>query len=117
MSQVRAMHADWVRFITTGDPGWEDWGQRGLGRRYGDARRAAPKASARAGAAGSGANTGANTAADTTGVEAEDREAAAVIEDLPVFAVEREILHLGQGMDVMNVPMRSGRGFASSDGG
>ncbi|MDO4900495.1 carboxylesterase/lipase family protein [Actinomyces sp.] len=29
------MHADWVRFIRDGDPGWEPWARSGTGRRYG----------------------------------------------------------------------------------
>ena len=37
-----AVHGDWVRFILTGDPGWEPWDERGLGRTYGDPRGARP---------------------------------------------------------------------------
>ena len=37
-----AVHGDWARFILTGDPGWEPWDERGLGRTYGDPRGARP---------------------------------------------------------------------------
>ena len=37
-----AVHGDWVRFILTGDPGWDPWDGRGLGRTYGDPRGARP---------------------------------------------------------------------------
>ncbi|MBE6481667.1 MAG: carboxylesterase family protein [Actinomyces ruminicola] len=33
-----AMHSAWVRFIETGDPGWEPWTGRSIGRRFGDNR-------------------------------------------------------------------------------
>ncbi|WP_257210370.1 hypothetical protein [Actinomyces ruminis] len=29
------VHADWVRFIRDGDPGWDPWADGGTGRRYG----------------------------------------------------------------------------------
>ena len=32
------MHQAWVRFIETGDPGWEPWAPRSVGRRFGDNR-------------------------------------------------------------------------------
>lgn len=38
-----AVHGDWVSFILTGDPGWEPWDGRGLGRTYGDPRGFAPE--------------------------------------------------------------------------
>ena len=38
-----AVHGDWVRFILTGDPGWEPWDGRGLGRTYGDPRGSVPE--------------------------------------------------------------------------
>jgi possible carboxylesterase len=37
------VHGDWVRFILTGDPGWEPWEGRGLGRTYGDPRGSVPE--------------------------------------------------------------------------
>ncbi|WP_136192842.1 carboxylesterase/lipase family protein [Actinomyces procaprae] len=33
-----AMHSAWVRFIETGEPGWEPWTERAVGRRFGDNR-------------------------------------------------------------------------------
>lgn len=33
-----AMHSAWVRFIETGEPGWEPWTGRSIGRRFGDNR-------------------------------------------------------------------------------
>ncbi|MDO4899467.1 carboxylesterase/lipase family protein [Actinomyces sp.] len=33
-----AMHSAWVSFIETGDPGWEAWTRRSIGRRFGDNR-------------------------------------------------------------------------------
>lgn len=41
-----AVHGDWARFILTGDPGWEPWDERGLGRTYGDPRGPRPNGSA-----------------------------------------------------------------------
>ena len=41
-----AVHGDWTRFILTGDPGWEPWDERGLGRTYGDPRGPRPNGSA-----------------------------------------------------------------------
>ncbi|CED92039.1 carboxylesterase/lipase family protein, partial [Actinomyces succiniciruminis] len=34
-SLAAVMHADWVRFIRDGDPGWAPWARAGTGRRYG----------------------------------------------------------------------------------
>ncbi len=34
-SLADVMHADWVRFIRDGDPGWAPWDHSGSGRRYG----------------------------------------------------------------------------------
>jgi len=34
-SLADVMHADWVRFIREGDPGWQPWARTGTGRRYG----------------------------------------------------------------------------------
>ncbi|RAX22677.1 MULTISPECIES: carboxylesterase/lipase family protein [unclassified Actinomyces] len=36
-----AMHSAWVRFIETGEPGWEPWTGRSIGRRFGDNRSGA----------------------------------------------------------------------------
>lgn len=33
-----AMHGVWVRFIRTGEPGWESWTERNVGRLFGDNR-------------------------------------------------------------------------------
>ncbi|NDR53865.1 carboxylesterase family protein [Actinomyces sp. 565] len=33
-----AMHSAWVSFIETGEPGWEPWTGRSIGRRFGDNR-------------------------------------------------------------------------------
>ncbi|RJF43869.1 carboxylesterase [Actinomyces sp. 2119] len=45
-SLADAVHGDWVRFITTGDPGWTAWDERGLGRAYGDPRGPRPDGTA-----------------------------------------------------------------------